>query len=216
MHSLNRSATPLQQLVTGPVSECVVDLLEAVKIEVQDGQIVPLALVGKCRRQPFSQVHAIGEIGEPVVASHVGDPIVDPPLLGDILVRRYPPFTRYGPVLDRNHATVIEFLDRGRRLIARHDRQEVLHVGLGYLAGVDSGISALLQDLRYRHAWLQLAGQQSIHSRVPLVAHLQSLFGIEHAKPLGHVAQGRIQTHVLRFQLSEGAVENAQRQHPDG
>ncbi len=64
-----------QQRVAREMSECVVDLLEAVEIDAQDraGSLAALDL-GEPPPQPLAEQDAVGQVGEGVVGGQVGDP----------------------------------------------------------------------------------------------------------------------------------------------
>ncbi len=81
-----------QQGVTGRMSKRVVDLLEAIEIEHEHGQInTAIARNRNGVFHPLPEQHAIWQIGQRIVLRHMSDLGLGPALLGDIEMRGHPP-----------------------------------------------------------------------------------------------------------------------------
>jgi hypothetical protein len=67
----------LQELVADGVAEVVVDELEVVEVEVEDGGRSAVAVGGRDRRrQVLLEQRAVGQVGERVVVGEVGEPVL--------------------------------------------------------------------------------------------------------------------------------------------
>ena len=75
-----------EQGVAGMVPQCVVDLLEAVDVQVENGDLlVPLGM-GDGLFEPYPQQRAIWQVREGIVARYMRKPRFDATLLGHVLV----------------------------------------------------------------------------------------------------------------------------------
>ena len=88
----SRLVTAQQQRVADRMAERVVDGLEAVEIEEQHGEL--LAAAASACSMLLAEQHAVGQIGERVVARHVHDLRLGPAPLGDVLEGRDPAAVR--------------------------------------------------------------------------------------------------------------------------
>ena len=144
-----------EQLVADRMAERVVDALEVVEVEIEHRQ--RLAACDSTRASPsamlLAEQHAVRQVGQRVVARHVGDALLGAMPLGDVLVDRDPAALRHRLVRDLDHAPVGE--------MAMHDqiaRLERCHVGVVELVGGDVAVAvvaerdAVLDDLAHRHA----------------------------------------------------------------
>ncbi len=119
----------LQQRVADRVPERVVDLLEAVDVEHEEGQRLRVVVRAVKRVvHALAQLDAIGQICQRIVSRHVRDARFGTALLGDVLVRRNPAAVLHWLMLDRDDAPVLEFLDRGVRLCRQYFCQAFLDV----------------------------------------------------------------------------------------
>ena len=68
------------------MAENVVDLLEAIEIEAEDGEaLARAARLVERRRQVLVERRAVRQIGQGVVMRHMGDPLLRLLALGDVL-----------------------------------------------------------------------------------------------------------------------------------
>ena len=86
---------------------------------------------------------------------------------------------------------------RSPEMISRRSRAVVV----GQLPDVQTFGEAMLQDVGKGRARLGQLRRQAVHAHVGRVADDQLLLAVEHAQPLRHVVQGRVEPQVLHFQL---------------
>ena len=82
--AVSRSATAVQQQVADRMAERVVDVLEAVEIEKQHGELAaPAVRPGDRLPDPIGEQRAVGQAGQRVVMGHVHDALVGKTPFGD-------------------------------------------------------------------------------------------------------------------------------------
>src|SRR6476659_6858428 len=72
------------------MSERIVDGLEAIEIETEDGETLTAAQAQQRGLQLLTKQGAVGEVGQHVVAREMGDLTLLAAALGDVLVQRQP------------------------------------------------------------------------------------------------------------------------------
>ena len=82
----SRAGHHLEQLVADRMAERVVDALEAVEIEIEHRELVAAADAGQRLGEPLAEQHAVGQIGQRVVARHMRDLLLGALALGDVVV----------------------------------------------------------------------------------------------------------------------------------
>ncbi len=83
-----------QQFVPDRMAERIVDALELIEIEAQDRQTLTAFDAFEFMFQPFAQQDAVGQIGQRVMARHVGNSPFRALPLGDVLVGCQPSAAR--------------------------------------------------------------------------------------------------------------------------
>ena len=99
-------ADQFQQLVADRMAERVVDALELVEIEAEHRQAFAAFDAFELVLQRLAQQHAVWQVGQRVVARHVGDLALRPLPLGDVLVGRQPAAAGQRLADDREGASV--------------------------------------------------------------------------------------------------------------
>ena len=98
----------LEQRVADRMAQRVVDGLEVVEVEAEHGEALPAQRALQALLQLLPEQHAVGEARQRIVARKVGDPLLLPPALGDVLVQRHPAAALEGLARDRDDAAVAE------------------------------------------------------------------------------------------------------------
>ena len=194
MHAREPLRRRAEKRVAGRMSERVVDLLEVVEVEAHHRQHRP------ARRQflqrllnALAEGIAIGQVGEPVMARHVGDARLRAPLLGHVLERRHPVALRHRLLSDSNDTLVRAFdLEAGGAMAA-----DVLLELVG-----DVGRHVTERELRAEaitraDACLRVDVEEALELRV---LHDRQHVAVEHAQPLRHVVERRVEQRVLFLQ----------------
>ena len=197
--TLQARRDPLQELVADRVTERVVDLLEAIEIEAMHRKSFARTQARERLLQSLAHQHAIGQIGEPVVAREVLDLRLRLAPLGDVLVRTDPAAAGHRHVRRRDGAAVVHLLDRvARRVDVRGAIAQIL---LGGRPAPYADRDAPLDDLAARRPRLHVVGAQTVERRVAIVADDDPLLLVVHAQPLRHVHQGGIEQEIARPEL---------------
>ena len=118
-----------QQLVADGVSERIVDVLEVVEVEAQDGEPLPALHMDERLGETLAQQQAVGKVGQRIVARHVRDLHFRPAPLGDVFVGGDPAAAGHRHVHHGDGAAVVELDElagRGARLDGRGEALEVL------------------------------------------------------------------------------------------
>lgn len=111
-----------QQAVSGRMAEQIVDLLEAVEVETEEGHI--LGPIGACRQLKLDdllEMQAIRQLGQDVVPREEAQTRFAPTALRDVLVRRYPASVRKEHAEDADVPIVSQMHDARR--VRRHPGQ---------------------------------------------------------------------------------------------
>ena len=190
----------LEQLVADLVPERVVDALEVVEIEVEHRQaLVPRQLAERVC-QAVAQQHAVGQIGQCVVARHVRDLLLGAATFGNVLMRGHPAAARHGMIQDRDGAAVGQLYQLAIGLALGDDSHQILDVAVRVIRE-HTVVPAMEQQLPQQAAGLDDLGRQSIHVLIAVVADHQPCRGIEHQQRLRHVVEGGVEPQVLGLQL---------------
>jgi hypothetical protein len=88
------------------MAERVVDRLEVVEIDAEDGDVLAAGEAGFGRRHLLEELHTVGQLGQRVVAGEVADALLVLALLGDVFVRGDPAAILHRMVLHHDGAAV--------------------------------------------------------------------------------------------------------------
>src|SRR5579859_955255 len=170
------------------MAEGVVDAFEVIEVEAQHrddlAALHPLELV----LQLLTQQHAIGQIGQSIVARHVRNLLLGAPALGDVLMGRNPAAVGQRLVDHREGAAVIQRYDIGERA-ARGDFGPQFGKMLGGIAGKRPRAQALSQNVVKVTSRLGELGRQAVHLDIAAITEDQLGLRIEHRHALRHVVE---------------------------
>ena len=147
----------------------------------------------------LEEAHAVGEVGQGVVVSQIGNLFFGPLLRRNVLMDRHRAAVGHRLPADREDAPVLQFADD----VARARRMRVGEPLLEILVGVfraASGLDPRLQDVDQRRARRNLPGLETVHRAVEVIGQRQVLVGAEHADAVRHMGQRGIQQHVGVFE----------------
>ncbi len=200
-HRAQANRYGLQQLVSNPMSERVVDILE--QVEVEQVYRHDLSASGARQRllQPFVEQGAIGQIRQPVVEGHMRYPGLVAPLLGNVLVRGDPPAICHGLMRDCDRRGRREASESWSRRVSPHGAEALVDIGFRISACVGAQCDARFNDLAKRRAGLNLLGVEAVHPGVAVVGDEQAPVRIEHAQTLGNVLQRNVDLGIGRLEL---------------
>jgi hypothetical protein len=108
------------------MSKRVVDGLEAVEIDIENGHPLTAPDSGLGPFQVFKEERAVGKIGQGIVARMLADLRFVLPLLGDVLMRRHPAAIAHRMMSDRDRPPVAHFNDDNPGNAAIHERLVLL------------------------------------------------------------------------------------------
>ena len=89
-HARRRSRGLLEHGVAEGVPERVVDRLEVVEVDAEKRHDLAAADASVGGLHVLAELLAVGQVGQRIMAGEVANPRLAPPLLGDVLVGRYP------------------------------------------------------------------------------------------------------------------------------
>ena len=172
------------------MAERVVDALEAVEIDEQNGQ---LFAARQRLLHLLAEQQPVRQIGERVMARHVHDLRFGLAAFGDVLVGRDPAAVGGGVVGAGHHAAVAEFVEMRAVGGAAHEvgqlRQQFVHG----LAGVILPRHAQFEDFAERDAGLDLVALQPEDFEEAPVDDLEPVLRVEQAQALRHVVERGIE-----------------------
>ena len=148
----------------------------------------------------LAQQHAVGQVGERVVARHVRDLHFRPAPLGDVFVGRDPAAAGHRQVDHGDGAAVVELDELAGRRARLDGRGEALEVLLG-VARKGSGGGAPFEQLPERETGADVVRAETVHVGVARIADDEAAVAVEHDEPLRHVRNRRIEAHVLRMEV---------------
>ena len=150
--------------------------------------------------ESLAQEGPVGQVGQNIVVGEVCNPGFGAPALGDVLMRADQPAVRHGEPQNRNAPTVGKMQDLVDPVTETANSR--LHKFLRLDPAVDAACHTRLEDLAQCGARLQQPRIQSIHLRVAGIGYDNALVWIEHAQPLRHIRQRRLQTLRIEGDLS--------------
>jgi hypothetical protein len=189
-----------QQRIAGPVTKRIVDAFEVIEVEAENGMLFAAADAGEGLAHLLVKRHPIGQIGKRVVARHVPDLGLGLGALGDVLMGGDPSAARHRLVDQRNDAAVGRLDDLARGVALRDLGQQLGAIAFRISGEVPRRLAAL-EEVAQQDPGLHLIGRQAIHLDVTLIAHDEPGIGVEHAQPLRHVVERRIEQLVLILKL---------------
>ena len=186
-----------EQRVAGGMAERIVDVLEAVEVEHEDGErLFPPTQPRAGLLELLHEVGAVGEAGQQIVTRHERDLLLVAPAVGDVLVDGDPAAAVDRLVGDLDHPPVAQFVDGAIRLVAGDLGDAGLDIFLRGLRGT-AGRDPRLEDRPQRHSRSHIVGAQPVHLGVARIADDEPLLAVEHAQAMGHVFQRHLQNAVL-------------------
>ncbi|MGY3111091.1 hypothetical protein ACVWW7_007718 [Bradyrhizobium sp. LM6.9] len=201
-HEVRRACAPaealrdrLQEFVADEMPERVVDALELVDVDIVHRELFTRGDESQFLAQMLVEQGAVGQVGQRIVMSEMGDALLDAPALRDVLMCRHPAAVRERFVDDLDRATV-GGVDHHR--IAHMDvAQDPCDIRV-HIAGERAGGAAVCNDVAEATAGSHDFGRQPVHLDVALIADHELLRGVEQQQALGHVVDGAVKT--LLFQ----------------
>ncbi|MGY3514349.1 hypothetical protein ACVIQY_007324 [Bradyrhizobium sp. USDA 3051] len=177
--------------------ERVVDALELVDVDVVHRELFAAGDEIEFLTQMLVEHGAVGQVGQCVVMSEMGDALLDTPALRDVLMRRHPAAIRERFVHDLDRATVGGLDHHG---IAHVDVAQDPCDILVRIAGERAGGFAVCNDVVKAAAGSHDFGRQPVHLDVALIADHELLRGVEQQQALGHVVDGAVETLLFQRQ----------------
>ncbi len=190
----------LEKIVADRMTECVVDALELVDVEIEHRQALVRPHARQRVAEEFLEVGAIGQIGERVVARHVGDAPFCLTAIRHVLVGRDPAAVGDRVNADGNRATIGQ-LGEPRRGFPAGDRRKDGFGDLLRLPAEHSNVRPGGKALEQRCARDTPRGGTRVHLVVSVVADHQAGIFVEHQQRVRHVVDRGVETEVLRFEL---------------
>ena len=173
-----------QQFVADRVAERVVDGLEAVEVDAQQGHRLARAAQADRLVQPLAKAHPVRQAGQLVVVRHALDLGNGAPLLGDVVMGRDPAAVGHRLVVNGEAAAVPQCDHGVGGGVGHRDRIAPRQVGVARHLGNAAGEVAAIDDLAQGRAWRDLLQAQPVHLGIAPVADDQALLSIEEAQAL--------------------------------
>ncbi|GJE42814.1 hypothetical protein AEGHOMDF_1987 [Methylobacterium soli] len=146
----------------------------------------------------LAQGGPVGQVGERVVAGHVGDPRLVAAALGNVLEGRDPAAALQRPVADGEDAPVRELpVDRAGLVGEQREARPLAQAVDRNFAPVTAARHQHRADLPLNRAEGQRLGGQSENLAVAVIADDEAGLGVEHAQSLRHVAERGLEALVL-------------------
>jgi hypothetical protein len=187
----NQSAQPvcddLQKLVAAGMTECIVHGLELIEIKVMNRHHFVALNPAQRAFEPLIQQHAIGEIGQRVVVSHVFDLDLGSPLLGDVFMGGNPAKVGHRPVTNLEGAPVAQFDNAVRGYRRYRNLAAPVQIFFPRHRGKAACFKTQVDDFGQTGAGPNAVGRKIIHLDVARVAHNQPLGCVEETQSLRHV-----------------------------
>ena len=162
-------ADELEQLVADVMAERVVDALELIEVETEHGQAFAALDALDLVIELLEQQHAIGQIGQCVVARHVRDAVFRALPFGDVFVGGEPAAVRDRLVDDGKGASVRKVHDVVEGLSFRDAVAKPRGVFVG-VAGETAELDAVLKQVTQAAARLNDVGRKSVQFEITLIA----------------------------------------------
>ncbi len=182
------------------MAERIVDVLEEVEVEAQDGKPLSALDVDERLGKTFTQQHAVRQVGQRIVPRHVRDLHLRPAPFGDVLVGRDPAAAGHRHVHDGDGTAVVELDELAGRRAGFDGRGEALEI-LVDVTRKASDCGAPFEQLAEREAGADVVLPKVVHLGVARIADDEAALAVEHDEPLRHVGNGRIEAHVLRVKV---------------
>ncbi len=174
----------------------VVDFLEVVEVDGNDGDLVPRLLgPGQCPVEGFPEARPVRQARQAIMAGQMGDGALRAMPFGDVVDRGHPGAVADGAVADLQDPVLGEGVDD---LAALCDQRRMARHHL-----IDAGFEIFRRMLAAQNA--QMAGAakadaRQVHRRVDakqgwkaLVVELQTPLGVVEAQPLRHMGHGQFE-----------------------
>ena len=185
----------LQQRISDRMAERVVDVLEPVEVEAEDGHALILLVQGLLDLL-LEQV-AVRQIRQGIVPGHMVDTGLGLAPIRDVLVGADPASAIDGVMDDADGAPIIELDDAEVRLPLLDQFQNPFDVFLAVGAFEAAGLQAAHQHVaKVRAAGHHVTGE-AIHLAVSIVADDEPLCCVEHDEADRHVVDGGIEVPAL-------------------
>ncbi len=182
------------------MSERIVDVLEVVEIEAQDGEPLPAFDVDERLGEPLTQQQPVGKVGQRIVPRHVRDLHLRAAPFGDVLVGRHPAAAGHRHVHHGDGAAVVELDELAGRRAGFDGRGEALEILVDVPRKASDGGAPFEQSSK-RKAGADVVRAEAVHLGVARIADDEPAVAVEHDEPLRHVGNRRIETHVLRMKV---------------
>ena len=150
--------------------------------------------------QPLAKQHAVGQVGEGVVARHMRDLLLGALALGDVVVGGDPAAVAHRVVEHGDGAPVGHLNQLGMRCASRKRLEHLRDVSVD-VAGKGAGRLAVFEQSAKRATGFHHFARQAVHAPVTLVADHQATLAVEHQQRLRHVVDGGLEPQVLRLEL---------------
>jgi hypothetical protein len=191
-----------EQRVTGGMAERIIDVLEPVDVEHEDGEgLVPLAQPRLGLLELLHEAGAVGDAGQQVVMGHERDFLLVAPAVRDVLVNGDPAAALDRLVGDGDDAPVAQFIDGAVGLVAIDLGEAGLDIFAGRLGGTAGGHSGL-ENRPQRRPGTHFIGAQPIHLQVTRIADDEPLLAVEHAQAMRHVFQRHFQDAIFSREVA--------------
>ena len=165
----------------------------------------------------LAEQHAIGQVGQHVVARQMRDLGLGAPPLGDVLVHRDPAAVLHRALRHRDDPAVHQFLGEGRGLARRGSRSPPPSARDWQWRRCRSSRDSCRSPAADVPGSAS-SGVQRVHLHIGLVADDQLLLGVEHAQPVRHVVQRDVDAAVelLELDLACDQLDGVVLEHLDG
>ncbi len=181
----HQSAQPvgdhLQQPIADGMTERIVDGLELVEIEVMNRQHLVALDPAEGAFEPLVEQHPVGEIGQRIVVGHMLDLDLGPALFGDVFMGCDPAEVGHRPMADLERAPVAQFDNAVGRLGRYRNVGAPVQVFVAGHCGKAAGLETQIDNFGQGRAGADAIGRQVVHLDVTIVAHDQSMIGVEEA-----------------------------------
>jgi len=175
------------------VAKRIVDLLEMVDVDRQDGETAAAPHVCDRLFDPLAEQHAVGQPSQRIVPRHVGDARLGLTPFGHVLISGDDAAFGGRPMGAGHHATTGQLDEMRTSGLVANEAALVVDQLLNRLTGVITRRHAELEDVPEGHTGHKLLARQTENLPEPSVDHLQPTFLIEQAEALRHVVERRVE-----------------------
>ncbi len=182
----------LEEEVSDRMAERIVDLLEAIEVETENGEAFAALHPHLHLLQLFLEPGSIAQTRQRVVMRQESDLRFRAASLGDVLVDGDPAARSHRRVLHQDFAPLRRFDDQARDVALGEAAQQLHPVLLGVEIEMAAGLDAMLQEIDQRAARLHHVAREPVHLDVEVIADDDPFVGVEHDQTLRHVVDRRI------------------------